>query len=78
MINVVIKWSPRAEGKVAVFFDQSKSPSLVGTGPNMHNAFQHYLKLGMYRHPEIGTENRLDIRDVSIEKLKDWPLVESR
>jgi hypothetical protein len=30
----------------------------------------------MYRHPEISTENRLDIRDVLIEKLKDWPVVE--
>ena len=42
----------------------------------MHNGFQHYLKLGMYRHPKISTENRLDIRDVLIEKLKDWPVVE--
>jgi hypothetical protein len=30
----------------------------------------------MYRHPEIATENRLDIRDVFIEHLKDWPEVE--
>jgi len=43
------------------------------TGPNMHNGYQHYLKLGMYRHPAIATENRLDIRDVSIEQLKAWP-----
>ena len=39
----------------------------------MHNGYQHYLKLGMYRHPAIATENRLDIRDVSIEQLKAWP-----
>ena len=42
----------------------------------MHNGYQHYLKLGMYRHPEITTENRLDIRDVSIETLKNWPIGE--
>jgi hypothetical protein len=42
----------------------------------MHNGFHHYLKLGMYRHPEIATENRLDIRDVFIEHLKDWPEAE--
>lgn len=75
-LDVVIKCSQGADGRVAVFFDGSKAPVLVGTGPNMHNAFQHYLKLGMYRHPEIATENHLDIRDVHIEKLKDWPIAE--
>ncbi len=66
-IQVLIKWSQSAEGKVAVFFDGSKAPVITGTGANMHNGFQHYLKLGMYRHPEIATENRLGIRGVSIE-----------
>ena len=42
----------RDDGQVAVFFDGSKAPAVTGTGPNMHNGFQHYLKLGMYRHPE--------------------------
>jgi hypothetical protein len=73
-IEAVIRWSPGADGKVAVFFDGSKAPAITGSGPNMHNGFQHYLKLGMYRHPGIATENRLDIRDVLIERLKDWPL----
>ncbi len=74
-IDVVIKWSQETDGRVEVFFDGSKAPVVTGSGPNMHNAFHHYLKLGMYRHPEIATENRLDIRSVSIEKLKDWPSV---
>ena len=77
-IDVIIKWSQGSDGKVAVFFDGSKAPTVSGTGPNMHNAFHHYLKLGMYRHPEIATENRLDIRGVSIEKLEDWPVTETR
>ncbi len=77
-IDLIIKWSQGSDGKVAVFFDGSKAPTVSGTGPNMHNGFHHYLKLGMYRHPEIATENRLDIRGVSIEKLKDWPVVETR
>jgi len=72
-LDVVIKWSQGADGKVVVFFDGSKTPVVIGTGPNMHNGYQHYLKLGMYRHPQIATENRLDIRDVFIEHLKDWP-----
>ncbi len=73
-VAVVIKWSQSADGQVAVFPDGSKDPVVAGTGPNMHNGFQHYLKLGMYRHPEIATENRLAIRDVFIEKLQDWPV----
>ncbi len=75
-IDVIIKWSQGSDGKVAVFFDGAKAPTVSGAGPNMHNGFHHYLKLGMYRHPEIATENRLDIRGVSIEKLKDWPEAE--
>jgi len=76
-LDVIIKWSQGADGRVAVFFDGSKAPVVLGTGPNMHNGFQHYLKLGMYRHPQIATENRLGIRDVFIEKLKDWPVAET-
>jgi hypothetical protein len=77
-LEVVIKWSQGADGKVEVFLDGSKDYLVTGTGPNMHNGYQHYLKLGMYRHPEIATENRLAIRDVFIEKLKDWPVSASR
>ncbi len=77
-LDVVIKWSQGDDGRVAVFLDGSKAPAVTGTGPNMHNGFHHYLKLGMYRHPEIATENRLDIRKVRIEKLKDWRVVKPR
>jgi hypothetical protein len=75
-LDVVIKWSQGSEGKVAVFFDGSRGPVVAGSGPNMHNGYQHYLKLGMYRHPGIATENRLAIREVSITHLKDWPVPE--
>ena len=75
-IEVIIQWSQGADGKVAVHFDGSKDPVVSGTGPNMHNGYQHYLKLGLYRHPGIATENRLAIRDVFIEKLKAWPIPE--
>lgn len=77
-LDVVIKWSQGDDGRVAVFFEGSRAPTVTGTGPNMHNGFHHYLKLGMYRHPDIATENRLGIRNVRIEKLKDWPVVEAR
>ncbi len=36
------------------------------------------VELGMYRHPDIATENRLGIRNVRIEKLTDWPVVKPR
>lgn len=77
-LDVLIKWSQGDDGRVAVFLDRSKAPTVSATGPNMHNAFHHYLKLGMYRHPEIATENRLNIRNVRIEKLEKWPQVEPR
>ncbi len=73
-LDVMIRWSQGADGKVVVFFDGSKEPAVIGVGPNMHNGYQHYLKLGMYRHPAIATENRLAIRDVMIEKLKELPV----
>lgn len=72
-LETVIKWSQGADGRIAVFLDGSKEPVLTAMGPNMHNGYHHYLKLGMYRHPEIATENRLGIRDVSIEHLAAWP-----
>jgi hypothetical protein len=75
-LDVVIAWSPGTDGKVAVYFDGSKTPVVSGIGPNMHNGYHHYLKLGQYRHPEITTETHLAIRDVFIEKLKDWPMPE--
>lgn len=32
----------------------------------MLNGFQHYFKLGMYRHPEIQTGNRSQISGITI------------
>lgn len=75
-IDVVLKWSQGADGKVAVYLDGAKEPVVSGRGPNMHNGFQHYLKVGMYRHPQIATENRVAIRAVSIETLREWPVAE--
>jgi hypothetical protein len=72
-MDTIIKWSQGEDGKVAAFVDGAKTPVATGSGPNMHNGYHHYFKLGMYRHPQIATENRLGIRDVSIEKLDMWP-----
>lgn len=68
-IAMVIHWSQGVSGTARLFLDDMAKPALVASGPNMHNAFQHYLKFGMYRHPDIATENWIHVDDVKIEKL---------
>ena len=67
-IVVSIHWSRGADGKVAVFLDGNPDAALTGEGPNMNNDFQHYLKLGMYRHPDIRTDNWIFIDRIEISK----------
>jgi len=65
-ITVVIRWSRGSDGRASVFLDDLTRPALTADGPNMHNDVQHYLKLGMYRHPQINTDNWIFIRDIRI------------
>jgi len=67
-ISVVISWSKGPDGKAAIFLDDLTKPAITAEGANMHNDYQHYFKLGMYRHPEISTENWIYIDDVQISK----------
>jgi hypothetical protein len=67
-ITVVIHWSRGSAGKASVFLDDLTKPAGLAEGPNMHNDFQHYLKLGMYRHPDINTDNWIYIDGVQISK----------
>jgi hypothetical protein len=67
-LALAIHWSQKADGKAEVFFDDMTRPAATLTGPNMHNAFQHYFKLGMYRHPDIATANWIYLDDLTIEK----------
>lgn len=34
----------------------------------MNNDFEHYLKLGMYRHPDIATNNWIYVDELEISK----------
>jgi hypothetical protein len=68
-ISVVIRWSQGTDGKASVFVDDPSKPALVAEGPNMNNDFQHYWKLGMYRHPDIATDNWIYIDDLEISKI---------
>ncbi|WP_417730178.1 polysaccharide lyase [Rosistilla oblonga] len=70
-VEALVHWSQGAEGRAEFFIDGSAEPSMVATGPNMNNGYQHYLKIGMYRHPDIETQNWIYIDDVSIVQADD-------
>ncbi|HCJ7316171.1 TPA: heparin lyase I family protein [Vibrio cholerae] len=38
-------------------------------GKNMHNGYQHYLKIGMYRHPDIKVNNNVYFKELSIKHV---------
>ncbi|HSH93890.1 MAG TPA: heparin lyase I family protein, partial [Roseimicrobium sp.] len=68
-ISFVIHWSNTSEGSVSVYLDDTTKPVMTADGPNMNNEYQHYLKLGMYRHPEIATDNWIFIEGLEISKV---------
>lgn len=68
-IGLEITWSRGAGGRVAVYMNDSTTPVQVMNGPNMHNAYQHYFKLGSYRNPNIKSDTWVYVRDLQIEKL---------
>ncbi|TWT73082.1 polysaccharide lyase [Allorhodopirellula solitaria] len=68
-IATEVLWSQGSEGEVRVFIDENLDPVMSAKGPNMNNDYQHYLKLGMYRHPAIETDNRIYIDDIEILKV---------
>lgn len=65
-LAVVIQWSQQEDGKATFYFDDMGKPLTTITGANMHNGYQHFLKLGMYRHPEIATDNSIHLDSVAI------------
>lgn len=67
-LAVVIHWSQGADGKASVFLDDHTTAAISAEGPNMNNDYQHFLKLGMYRHPGIATENWIYIDNIEISK----------
>jgi len=67
-LNITIDWSSRQNG--AVDFKVLNHPefSYKAHGRNMNNTYQHYLKIGQYRHPEIKTNTQVIFRNLSITK----------
>ena len=62
-----VTWSQSEAGRVQVFVDDEAAPRIDVSAANMHNDYQHYLKLGQYRHPDINTDNSVHFRNLRIE-----------
>ena len=69
-IRATIKWSTENNGHIDLYINDSKTPAISFSGRNMHNHFQHFLALGMYRDPEINTENWAYFDDLLISREK--------
>jgi hypothetical protein len=67
-VAVRIVWSRGANGLAEVRLDDSRQATFTARGPNMHNDFPHYLKVGMYRHPSIPGDTWIYLRDVNIRR----------
>ncbi len=66
-IRVEITWSRGPSGRVKVFLNDGSVPVREANGPNMYNSFQHYMKVGMYRHPDIPGDAWIYIADVGVQ-----------
>lgn len=64
--SLSVRWSQGADGWVRLVIDDEEVASV--TGPNLNNAYQHYWKLGMYRHPDIDGEAWIHLADVAITR----------
>ncbi len=69
-ITVEITWSQTANGKAKVYFDHPSTPVFSVTGPNMLNGYQHFLKTGSYRHPDIVADSTINMRNLTIKKIQ--------
>ncbi|NOR61042.1 MAG: hypothetical protein GQ535_00935 [Rhodobacteraceae bacterium] len=70
-LRVEIHWSTGADGWAKAFMDDMDTPFAEATGRNMFNSYQHFFKLGMYRHPDIQLNSRVQLDDLRIEIISD-------
>jgi hypothetical protein len=61
-----LAWSRNADGRDTLFLDDMTESAAVFDGPHMHDDFQALLKLGIYRHLEIATDNWIYLDDLTI------------
>lgn len=67
-ITIDITWSQSDMGKAVVYLNGLDKPIFVANGANMLNGYQHYMKIGQYRHSDIATDNTVYVRNVAISK----------
>ncbi len=60
-------WSEGNDGKLAVHVNGIQ---FNFSGKNMHNNYQHYLKIGMYRHRDIESKNEIYFRNLKITTVE--------
>lgn len=68
-LAVEIEWSTGSSGRVQVFVNGATVPVREARGRNMHNDFQHYMKVGGYRHPDIRGDASIQIADIEVRTL---------
>lgn len=61
-------WSNKQDGKLTVALNDETR--FLFTGANMLNDFQHYLKIGLYRHSKIPTRNQISFKALDIKIIK--------
>lgn len=66
-LRAEITWSGAPDGKAVIYLDGVEFASAQGR--NMYNSYQHYFKIGTYRHPEIRVSSQIDLDDVSIRHI---------
>lgn len=58
------KWSTDSNGFLVLNVNDGTEFKFYGG--NMHNKYQHYLKIGLYRHPQIFGSNHVYYRNLNI------------
>lgn len=68
-LKVVIKWSSSDDGYASLVLDENLEVASIFFGKTMHNSYQHYLKIGQYRSPNIGRKTLFFARDLVVRKM---------
>ncbi|MDD9174995.1 heparin lyase I family protein [Aliivibrio sp. S2TY2] len=63
-LNFHFNWSNTHNGSLSLRINDHSN--FYFQGPNMHNEYQHYLKIGLYRHPKITNKNHIYFRNLQI------------
>jgi len=71
-VSVRVRWSQGVTGSAEFTLGQGErtwTPHFEG--PNMHNAYRHYFKVGIYRSPEITGPMRIIVDAITIHHVSE-------